>query len=84
LHIRFDNLSYNAKFGKAIEVLTNNRKIMGIREMVLDRAKKEGLEEKSFKVVENLLATGKFTIAEIANFADVSEAYVRKVKKDLK
>jgi hypothetical protein len=61
---------------------------MGIREMVLDRAKKEGFEigreEKSFKVVENLLAAGKFTIAEIANFADVSEVYVRKVKKDLK
>jgi predicted transposase/invertase (TIGR01784 family) len=92
LHVHFDNSAYNAKFDKAIEVLTNNRKTMGIREMVLDRAKKEGIEvglekgreEKTFKVVENLLAAGKFTLAEIANFADVSEAYIRKVKKDLK
>jgi hypothetical protein len=57
---------------------------MGIREMVLDRAKKEGIEEGKIEVVKNLLSTGEFTIAKIANFAGVTEAFVRKVKKDLK
>jgi hypothetical protein len=57
---------------------------MDIREMVLDRAKKEGIEEGKIEVVKNLLSTGEFTIAKIANFAGVTEAFVRKVKKDLK
>jgi flagellar biosynthesis/type III secretory pathway protein FliH len=32
------------RFDKAIEVITKNKRTMGIREMVLERAKKEGLE----------------------------------------
>jgi flagellar biosynthesis/type III secretory pathway protein FliH len=60
--------------------------------MVLDRAKKEGIEEGLEKglekgkteVVKNLLSAGEFTIAKIATFAGVTEAFVRKVKKDLK
>jgi predicted transposase/invertase (TIGR01784 family) len=95
-HVHFDNSAYKAKFDKAIEVLTNNRMTMDIREMVLDRAKKEGLEkgreeglEKGLEkgkteVVKNLLSSGEFTIAKIANFAGVTEAFVRKVKKELK
>jgi hypothetical protein len=84
MHVHFDNLTCNAKFDKAIEALTNNRKTMGIREMVLDRAKKEGFEIGKTEVVKNLLSAGEFTIAKIANFAGVTEAFVRKVKKDLK
>jgi hypothetical protein len=85
LHVHFDNSAYNAKFDKAIQVLTNNGKTMGIREMVLDRAKKEGIqqgfEKGKTEVVKNLLLTGEFTIVQIANFAGVTEAFVRKVKK---
>lgn len=44
----------------------------------------EGIEKKGREVVKNLLLTKRFTIAEIANFASVSEAFVRKVKKELK
>ncbi len=43
----------------------------------------EGVETKSYEVVANLLETKKFTIYEIANFAGVSEGFVRKVKKGL-
>jgi predicted transposase/invertase (TIGR01784 family) len=49
-----------------------------------EKGREEGMEKKSNDVVEKLLATGKFTIAEIANFATVSESFVRKVKKEMK
>jgi len=53
---------------------------MGIREQVLEMAKMEGKTE----VVRNLLTSNRFTIAEIANFAGVSEIFVTEVKKALK
>jgi hypothetical protein len=92
LYIRFADSTYSAKFDKAIEVLTKNAKTMGIRELVLDRARKEGLqkgleeglEKKSYEVVKNLVVAGTFTVTQIANFASVTEAFVRKVKKSLK
>jgi DNA invertase Pin-like site-specific DNA recombinase len=72
-------------------VLTNHQKAMGIREMVLDRAKKEGveigrkegLEEGRHELVKNLLTAGRFTTAEIANYVNVTEAMVRRIKKNL-
>ncbi len=36
------------------------------------------------QVVANLVNAGKFTISEIANFSNVPEAFVRKVKRGLK
>ena len=45
---------------------------------------KEGEKKKSHEVVKNLLAANKFTIAEIANFVNVTEAFVKKIKKTLK
>lgn len=50
----------------------------------IEKGKTEGEEKKSYEVVKNLLAANKFTIAEIANFANVTEYFVRKVKKTLK
>lgn len=44
----------------------------------------QGIEKKSYEVVKNHLIANKFTIAEIANFVNVSEAFVRKVKNSLK
>lgn len=43
----------------------------------------EGREEGIEIVVKNLLLTGKFTVAEIANFANVSEPLVLRVKNAL-
>ena len=54
----------------------------------IERGRKEGIEkgieEGKAEIVTNLINTGKFTISEIANFSNVSEAFVRKVKKGLK
>ena len=47
-------------------------------------AREEGVEEGKSVVIKNLLSTNKFSIAEIANFANVTEAFVRKVKKEMK
>jgi predicted transposase/invertase (TIGR01784 family) len=43
----------------------------------------QGEERKSYEVVKNLLAANKFTTAEVANFASVSEAFVLQVKESL-
>lgn len=45
LYLPFVNPEYNAKFDKVIDTITENIETMGIREMVLERARKEGLEK---------------------------------------
>ncbi len=45
LYVRFADPVFNLNFDKAIEVITKNKRTMGIREMVLERARKEGLEK---------------------------------------
>lgn len=76
------------KVGKAIEVITKNKKTMGIEEMILERARKEGLEmglekglEKGIQkgkaggkaeVVSNLILKMGMTDAQTADIAGVS------------
>ena len=48
-----------------------------------ETAIEKGKYEKSVEIVKNLLATGKFTITEIAKYAGVTEDFVRKVKENL-
>lgn len=90
----------NRKFDKQIDALTGKRNTMGIIETIkkiqleeafekgiekgIEKGRKNGIEEGKAEVVANLVNTGKFTIPEIANFSNVSEAFVRKVKKGLK
>ena len=54
----------------------------------LEKGREEGMEigkeKKSYEFVKNLLVSGKFSIPEIASFANVSEAFARRVKKDLR
>jgi len=45
---------------------------------------KKGEEKKALQVVKSLLRNTTLTIAEIANIVDVTEAYVRRVKRSLK
>ena len=65
---------------------------MGIEEMVLERARKEGLEkglEKGMEkgkteVVKNLILKMAMTDAQAADIAGVSVDFVKKVRKKLK
>ena len=98
-YVTFADPEYNVKFEKEIEELTENQKTMGIREQVLDMAKKEGIalgeergiekgiergiEKGKAEVVKNLLSIGKFTTEEVSNFAGVNQDFVLKVRKTL-
>lgn len=44
-YVRFENKKYNRKFDAAIREITNKKETMGIEEFMLDRAKKEGIDE---------------------------------------
>ena len=85
LYVTFADSEYNVKFESIIDELTETWKAMSLREMVLDVVKKEGREEGiekgKIEVVQNLLKAERFTIAEIANFANVTEEFVLNVKK---
>ncbi|MCF0055885.1 hypothetical protein [Dyadobacter sp. CY356] len=90
-YVRFADSEYSIKFDQVIGELTENKKNMGIREMVLDRAKKEGKEEgkkegkveNQISIITNLLRAGRFTTQEIANYAEVPESFVLNVMKNL-
>ncbi len=75
---KFDELIYEVSGGTidmgVIEVLKKQERQQGLQ---------QGAEQKSYEVVSNLLAAGKFTDSEIANFATVTEDFVRKVRADL-
>jgi len=49
-----------------------------------EEGREAGIEEGKKLVVKNLLSSGKFTISEIASFAEVPEAFVRKIKNNTK
>jgi len=83
-YVRFDNAEFHTKFEETILKITKNKKTMGIEEMLLERAKQEGMEKGKHLFVKNLLTDTNFSIAKIAALANVTEAFVRKVKKSLK
>lgn len=83
------NIAEYSKLNKKEKVMYDtNLKRKWDNQAALDYARHEGIgigmEKGKAEVVKNLLTTGKFSIAEIANFANVPEAFVRKVKKQLK
>ncbi len=55
-----------------------------VREEGRKKGMEKGMEKGKSEVVRNLLSADKFSIAEIANFANVTEAFVRKVKREMK
>lgn len=89
--IFIDNERINRIFDEHILQLTGGTVNMGVIEVLkkqerqqgLERGLQQGVEQKSYEFVVNLLAAGKFTIAEIANYATVSEDFVKKVRADL-
>ncbi|SEJ62189.1 conserved hypothetical protein (putative transposase or invertase) [Dyadobacter koreensis] len=82
-YVTFADPGYNVKFDKVIEELTKKRTAMGIRELVIDLAKKEGIVTGKEEVVRNLLLANRFTISEIANFASVTENFVLNIQQNL-
>ena len=54
------------------------------KDILYRRGELKGEEKKSHEVVKNLLLNTDFTIAKIASLANVTEAFVKKVKKTSK
>lgn len=93
--IYIENKEINHNFNEQINLLTNNRNTMGILDAIKEIGREEGIEkgiEKGIEqgiergkaiVVANLLKTKQFTVAEIANFASVSENFVLEMKVKL-
>ncbi len=94
-YVRFGNAEIMAKFEKEIDLITNKHTTMGIKELVLQRAKNEGIEigieqgiekernEKNFEFVKTLLTATDFTVEKIANLVIVPVSFVEKVKATL-
>ena len=89
--IFIDNEEINRKFDELIYEVSGGTIDMGVIEVLkkqerqqgLEQGLQQGAEQKSYEVVSNLLAAGKFTDSEIANFASVTEDFVKKVRADL-
>lgn len=88
LYVRFAKKEYNIKFDNEIQKLTQKTETMGIVEFVLDRARKEGVEEgqqdRDREFVNSLLTNTDFDIAKIAGLVNVTGTFVRKVKKSMR
>ena len=87
------NIAEYSKLNKKEKIMYDtNLKRKWDNQAALDYARHEGIgigmekgmEKGKAEVVKNLLSAGSFTIAKIANFANVTEAFVRKVKKEIK
>jgi len=94
-YVRFENPVVNLKFDKEVEILTGRSTTMGIEELLLERAKNQGLEQgmergfekgeenKSHAVVVNLISHG-FSDDQAASIAEVSSEFVKKVRSESK
>lgn len=95
MYARFADSDYDIKFEKLIDELTETKTTMGIREMMLERAEKEGpekgmheglgkgIEKGKAEIIENLLLMQRFTIEEIIQLTGVTEDFILGVKKSL-
>lgn len=83
-YIRFEKRETNRIFEQAKQKLTGGSNTMGIEELLLNRAEKQGMKKKGRKVVLNLLANTDFSDEQIARLAEVSKEYVEKLRKSLK
>lgn len=82
-YVNFDNDENNRNFDKQIQEITGRGKTMGIVELMVDRATKQGEQKKSRDVVENLLLEFGFTDEQAAKAARVSIEFVQKIRTQL-
>ena len=81
-YVRFENPAINAKFEQEVEILTERRTTMGIEELLLDRATKQGLEkgkkEEAVAIAREMKKDG-VAIEQIAKFTKLSIADIEKL-----
>lgn len=84
LYVKFADSDYNTKFDKAIDLITENNNTMGIREQVLERATKDGVEKGKAEVVINLIEKMGLSDVQVADIVGVSIGFVEKVRSEMK
>jgi len=82
-YVHFDNQYNNVIFDKQIQTVTGRGETMGIEELMLDRATKQGEEKKSYEFVSNLILQTDFDDKKISNLAEVSIEFVQKIRSQL-
>jgi len=85
-YVHFDKPENNSKFEEVIDIITGKKQdVMGIEEYLLQRAKKEGIEEareeKNIAFVKSLLINTNFDDEKIAVLASVTVAFVQEIKE---
>lgn len=85
--IIFKNSQYNTIFDQHVKTLTGGTITMGIEETLKMLDREEGIEkgrkEKNHIVVENLLSKLGLSDEQAADVAEVSVAFVKKVRKEI-
>lgn len=96
LYVRFANPETNAKFDTEIITLTENNNTMGIEELVLDRAKKEGIkegiekgiekgrEEGKAEIVKNLILKLGLSDEQAADISEMPILFVQNIRLNIK
>lgn len=87
-YIHFENQNINHIFEEAIQKLTGRNHTMGIEELLLETARQEGIEkgiEKTKRLtVRNLIDKLGLSDEQAAEIAEVTPAFVKKVRASLK
>ncbi|MGV8094276.1 MAG: hypothetical protein AB2L24_20650 [Mangrovibacterium sp.] len=83
-YIRFEKQETSCIFEQEKQKLAGGSNTMGIEELLLDRAEKQGIEKNRRKIIRNLMTHTDFSDEQIAKLADVSKEYVQKLRRSLK
>jgi hypothetical protein len=73
-YVRFENQEINAKFEQALEILTERSHTMGLEELLLDRAKREGVV-----AVARAMKKEGIPLAQIAKFTKLTIKEIEKL-----
>lgn len=86
-YVHFDNEENNRIFDRQLQQIIGRSEAMGIEELMLDRATKQGIQKgeqkKSRDVVENLLSKLGLSDEQAAEVAEVSIEFVQKIRAQL-
>ncbi len=86
-YVVFEDKAYDKYFGEEIASVTKTTKSMGIRELVLEKVREEGMEkgrsEKTEKATRNLIKAAILTDEQIASALEVSKDYVAGIRREL-
>nr|WP_293840530.1 hypothetical protein [uncultured Arsenicibacter sp.] len=90
-YVRFADPAYSVKFEESIASLSDKSATMGIQEMIIDRARKEGLqkgieqglETAKTSIVKNLILAMTVSDSQIAAIAEVPVAFVKEIRQKL-